>query len=158
MLTIDSWQDPAPVCPDVVLDTNVALDWLVFREPAVQAVVHAIVSGSMRWLISPGMRAELLHMLSHRSLAHRAPDLGQATALLDAHATPVADPSARIRPAGPVCTDPDDQIFIDVALEYRARWLLTRDKALLRLNRKLSVRGVLVLRPVDWPAKMLPPA
>jgi len=48
------------------------------------------------------------------------------------------------------CADPDDQMFIDLALAVRACWLFTRDKALLRLAPRARDRGVCVLRPADW--------
>jgi predicted nucleic acid-binding protein len=38
-------------------------------------------------------------------------------------------------------------VFIDLALAHRARWLLTRDKALLSLARPARVLGVEILKP-----------
>jgi predicted nucleic acid-binding protein len=48
------------------------------------------------------------------------------------------------------CTDPDDQMFIDLALCTRSSWLFTRDRALLRLARRARPLGVAVIRPADW--------
>jgi predicted nucleic acid-binding protein len=45
------------------------------------------------------------------------------------------------------CRDADDQVFIDLALVHRARWLLTRDKALLALARRARPLGTEILRP-----------
>ena len=61
---------------------------------------------------------------------------------------PVAAPGPPLR-----CRDPDDQMFIDLALSARAQWLVTRDRALLVLARRARLRGVTVIRPVDWPAR-----
>ena len=47
-------------------------------------------------------------------------------------------------------------MFIDLALAAGVQWLFTRDRALLRLARKARERGVIVLRPADWSASMLP--
>ena len=41
------------------------------------------------------------------------------------------------------CGDPDDQPFIDLALLHRAL-LLSKDKAVLRLRRRLADRDVMV--------------
>jgi predicted nucleic acid-binding protein len=139
--------------PGIVLDTNVALDWLAFRDPRVRGVAQAILQHHVGWLSCPQMRSELLHMLAHRSLAHCAPDTTRARALLDAHARLLTDPVATAQPPRPVCTDADDQIFVDLALEHRARWLLTRDKALLKLARKLATRGLQVMEPGQWPGQ-----
>jgi len=143
--------------PGIVLDTNVALDWLVFDDPAVAPVARAIRLGRLRWLTCPGTQRELLHMLNHASLAQRVKDPLHARALLAEHATLVADPEPHRLPPRPVCTDPDDQIFIDLALQYSAAWLLSRDKALLKLARKLRPRALAVLRPDDWLAQAQTP-
>lgn len=156
MAGLQAHDAPTADLPGIVLDTNVALDWLVFRDPRVRAVAQAIVQRRVGWLSCPSIRSELLHMLAHRSLAHRAPDTASARAWLDEHAQLLTDPVALVQPPRPVCTDADDQIFIDLALEHRARWLLTRDKALLKLARKLATRGLQVMEPDQWPGQTPP--
>jgi predicted nucleic acid-binding protein len=98
------------------------------------------------------MRAELAHMLGHRSLARWSPDATVAMANFDrlswAHPTPVAQ-----APAGLRCSDADDQVFIDLALAERAQWLLTHDRALLKLARRAAALGLRIVRPADWAAQ-----
>ena len=49
------------------------------------------------------------------------------------------------------CTDRDDQMFIDLAVAHRVDWLLSRDKALLRLRRIGARRfGLRIGTPEDW--------
>ncbi|MBN8487205.1 MAG: PIN domain-containing protein, partial [Burkholderiales bacterium] len=49
------------------------------------------------------------------------------------------------------CTDPDDQKFIDFALACGARWLVSRDKAVLKLRRRaLALHGLQIVHPADW--------
>ena len=48
----------------------------------------------------------------------------------------------RLPLTGPRCTDPDDQKFLDLALHAHAKWLVSRDKALLRLARKARPLGL----------------
>jgi hypothetical protein len=49
------------------------------------------------------------------------------------------------------CTDPADQKFIDLAVAERAQWLLSRDKALLRLARLAGKRFALRIgTPETW--------
>ena len=38
----------------------------------------------------------------------------------------------------PACRDPDDQKFLEAALAVRADWLITKDRALLELERRRS--------------------
>jgi predicted nucleic acid-binding protein len=135
--------------PWLVADTQVVLDWLVFHDAAAQPLLHAVLAGRLRWLATAAMRAELGHMLGHPSLAPWPHDPEEALTFFDSHSTlapePAAPPARRL-----LCSDADDQIFIDTALAHRARWLVTRDRALLRLRRKAFVRGLHIVRPAEW--------
>ena len=136
--------DPRPA---IVVDTQVVMDWLVFNDPRVQPLAAALVSGALRWLVAPAMRDEIRHVLGRGVAARYAPDLAFIEAQFDAHAQAVeaTEPSPRL-----VCRDPDDQKFIDLALARGARWLVSRDKALLTLAKRARPRGLLILKPELW--------
>ena len=73
-------------------DTQVVLDWLVFRDATARPLLQAMLEGRLRWLATPAMRTELEHMLRHPALArwgHR-PEL--AIAFFECHATLHGDP------------------------------------------------------------------
>ena len=137
----------------LVLDTNIALDLWVFDEPAVEPLRQALASGAT-WWGTAAMRHELARVLTYPYLADRLVAGGQtAEAVLarwDAAVTlcPVP-PKARF-----TCTDADDQKFIDLAVD-RAPVpasdgppvaLVSKDKAVLRLRKRLATLGVTVLR------------
>lgn len=48
------------------------------------------------------------------------------------------------------CSDRSDQMFIDLAVSHRARWLFSRDRAVLKLRRRAQAWGVDILRPDGW--------
>ena len=123
------------------------MDWLVFNDARVQPLAAALTSGRLRWLVAAAMRDEIRHVLGRGVAARYAPDLALIEASFDAHSVAVdaAEPSPRL-----VCRDPDDQKFIDLALARGARWLISRDKALLALAKRAKQRGLLVLRPEAW--------
>jgi predicted nucleic acid-binding protein len=132
----------------VVLDTNALLDWLVFAHPACADWEARLASGELAWIATEAMRDEWLHVLSRGVGAAWAPPgerLEQAWAGW-----------ARLQPSRPAaldvprCSDADDQKFIDLAVSAGARWLVTRDRALLRLRRRLLRLGVDVLTPEGW--------
>jgi len=51
-------------------------------------------------------------------------------------------------PVLPRCEDPDDQKFLELAWHAGARWLVTRDKALLKLASKMQkLAGAEVIPP-----------
>lgn len=128
-----------------VLDTNVVLDWLVFRNPRVDALGAALDAGSLQWLSCPPMRSELAYMLASQRLARWAPDASEVLGRHDRLAT-LCDapelPLARLR-----CSDPDDQVFVDLALAQRADWLWTHDRALLKLARRAAALGLRIGAP-----------
>jgi predicted nucleic acid-binding protein len=138
-----------PPTPLVVLDTNAVLDWLLFRNPAMNPLASAIESGSVRWIATACMRAELVATLGKASLARWNPDSVRLLTTMDACAAYCAEPL--VAPGLALhCTDPDDQVFIDLALVAGARWLVTQDRALLKLARRAALRGVVVLPPARW--------
>ena len=136
-----------PPPPGIVLDTNVALDWLLFGDPAALALGAAIASGQLIWCASPAMRREFEQVLARPALVGWRPDAAFAAAHWDAHALVVdEEPST-----GPLtCRDPDDQVFIDLALATRCRWLVSRDRALLTLARRARLWGVEIMTPTAW--------
>ena len=136
--------------PALVLDTNVVLDWLLFRNPSCDALNAALVAGDVRWIASAAMREELAHVLARGTLGKWRPDLTALWARWDQHCNevPAAPPlgaAAALR-----CSDPDDQKFIDLAVAGKARWLLSHDRAVQRLARRLRDRGVTVTTPAAW--------
>jgi len=140
----------APTVLNVVIDTNVVLDWLVFLNPCCARFSDYFTSGRLRWLASPAMRDELAHVLGRGVFSERRPDLLGLWGTWDhlatlTHPIPLIGAAARMR-----CTDVDDQKFIDLALAHNARWLLSRDRAVLKLGRRTRPLGLEVLTPEAW--------
>src|SRR3954470_23794753 len=97
----------------LVLDTNVVLDVLVFGDPGARALADGLATGTLRWLATHAMREELARVLAYPKLAARvALHRGGAAAVLQDF-----DRQARLVPAPAkaevTCGDPDDQKFID---------------------------------------------
>jgi hypothetical protein len=139
-----------------VLDSNTVLDWLLFRDPAGLAVGTAVTSGRMRWAGTADMRGELAHVLARGGFGHWQPDLPSIWAAWSRHCVEVPAPPAAGAAPRFHCTDPDDQKFIDLAVALQARWLLTRDRAVLKLARRLRTVGVEVVTPTAWAARQPP--
>ena len=133
----------------VVIDTNIALDLLVFADPAVQALHTALRAGTLRWLATARMRAELARVLGYPRIAPRLAVAGlPAVAVLtafDALTQGMPEPPSC---ASARCADPDDQPFIDLAVTHGAL-LLSKDAAVLGLTRRLRGQGIHVMS--KWP-------
>jgi len=141
--------------PAVVLDTNVTLDWLFFADPAVGALAAHIERGELRWLACGRMRDELAEVLTRTPFIDRTSIGEHALTSFDRWTQPCA---LTVESAAPPlrCADPDDQVFLDLALAHRARWLITRDKALLTLAAGARRHGLEIVAPRQWAAP--PPA
>jgi len=135
--------------PALVVDTNVVLDWLVFRDPSSLPLAAAVQKRQHRWIATVAMRQELEHVLTRGGLERWQPDVASVLATWDALSVTV---EARISPpVNPLrCTDPDDQKFLDLALQARAGVLLSRDRAVLKLAGRARPLGLRILTPVSW--------
>ncbi|MDO5653291.1 MAG: putative toxin-antitoxin system toxin component, PIN family [Brachymonas sp.] len=137
----------APVANDaVVIDTNIALDLLLFHNPEVDVLRVRIESGTLRWLATARMGEELQRVLHYPHIAARLQDDADAhrrqlLAQRDAWVHLQADAPRSIY----VCKDADDQCFIDLAVAHSAL-LLSKDAQVLKLRKRLAKLGVVVSR------------
>lgn len=121
----------------LVLDTNIVLDLLVFRDPQAQPLSEGLLAGRLRWIATAAMREELARVLGYPKLAARvAFHRGEPTQVLadfDRHVQLVdVPPKAEV-----TCGDPDDQKFIDLAVAHRCT-LLSKDDEVLRMKKRLA--------------------
>jgi putative PIN family toxin of toxin-antitoxin system len=137
--------------PRAVIDTNVLLDWLVFRAPEALALGRAIEERRWTWCATPAMLDELRSVLD-RPLAERWEAARKLALTSGFERWPMLWPAAGgPMPADiPTCRDPTDQMFIELALACRPCWLVTRDRALLALRRRAAVRDVVIAVPQIW--------
>jgi predicted nucleic acid-binding protein len=138
----------------VVLDTHVVLDWLWFEDPRVQPVAQAVRAGHLRWLATPPMRAELEDVLDRFQSKKTVQNKERVLTLVDQYAHWIHEP---IPPWPHRCTDPDDQMFLDLAAHRGARWLLSRDKAVLKLKSSARATGCEITTPEGWQEKQRRP-
>ncbi len=138
--------------PLAVLDTNVVLDWLLFRNPDCAALQAALIAGRVRWIATQAMRDELAHVLAHGHLDRWQPDPPALWTAWERHCSIVAEPPAITPPGRLRCSDPDDQKFVDLAVASPARWLVSRDRAVLKLARRLRDIGIEATAPQHWSA------
>jgi uncharacterized protein len=140
------WSPKVSTCAHAVFDTNVVLDLFVFQDRRVHALRTALEERRIIPSATAPMVDELRNVLT-RGVGPRWPvdaerTLADWTAMLELRPPPSR---SRFR-----CSDPDDQMFIDLAVELRPSMLLTRDRALLHQARAASHAGVRVVMPERW--------
>lgn len=138
-----------------MLDTNVVLDLLLFKDPRVQPLHQALTESRLRWIATAPMLAELDRVLRRPALASRGHDSARMMAAAQCLCLPVTA-GADTRHRAPRCSDADDQVFIDLAWHWPAALLFSRDRAVLRLARPAKAHGLWIGTPERWAA--LPPA
>jgi putative PIN family toxin of toxin-antitoxin system len=139
---------PAPA-KRIVLDTNVCLDLFVFNDPRWADLLRAIERGEVEAVTRADCRDEYLIVLNYPHLPLNDENRPQAAARFDALVKVVAPNSCAVRL--PVCTDRDDQKFLELARDAGAEILITKDKALLKLARKTAKEGLFrIMLPEAW--------
>ena len=128
------------MAPGIVLDTNIVLDLLVFKDPLTQPLQAALSTGALRWIATTAMRDELERVLAYPQIAKRLafyallPEAVLAARDALVHTVAVADK------APVTCKDPDDQRFIDLAVAHRCT-VLSKDHAVLCMAKRLLALG-----------------
>jgi len=141
--------DPARL----VLDTNVCLDLFVFGDRQAAVLDAALRAGQAVAITREDCRAEWLRVLSYAQLGFDETTRTRHAAAFDARIVClrttdlIARPDVRL----PRCADPDDQMFLELALQGRATALITRDDALLALAKRTRREGLFeILTPKAW--------
>ncbi|MFI4957917.1 MAG: putative toxin-antitoxin system toxin component, PIN family [Lysobacterales bacterium] len=140
--------------PRIVLDTNVCLDLFVFGDSLCSHVLAALRSGAVQAVTRDDCREEWQRVLHYPQLPiddRLRPAFRDAfdalIKLLPPETSTVGDDDARL----PRCADPDDQKFLELALASGANWLLSKDKELLKLDRRTRSAGLFGIRlPQSW--------
>ncbi len=134
----------------VVLDTNVWLDWLLFADPDAARLQQALATLPHTLLATQDTAAELFEVLQRPALARGNKQFADMQAQFHDLATMVPTPPPTERTAL-LCSDRDDQKFIDLALAYPVSILLSKDKAVLKLGRRLKHQAqVQIKHPAQW--------
>ena len=139
-----------PVLPKrIVLDTNVCLDLFVFKDPRRAGLLAAIESGAVEAITRADCRAEFLFVLNYPHLPLNEESRPLSAARFDQLIKLVEPPESGVRL--PVCSDKDDQKFLELARDAQADILITKDKALLKLAKRLARAGMFrVIQPEAW--------
>jgi len=122
----------------VILDSNVWIDILVFDDPVSRPIRQALERGRLQALIDRRCLAELTYVLDYPQFAKFALDKTQTLqrlAGLTRQVDPAPPPDARALPS---CRDKDDQKFLELAYASGAHWLVSKDRAVLKLARRIE--------------------
>jgi putative PIN family toxin of toxin-antitoxin system len=137
----------------IVIDTNVCLDLFVFRDPRWGPLHAALKEGRVQAVTRADCRMEWLVVLEYKHLPLTPDSRPVAAAEFDALITCIspAELDSRADILLPICKDPDDQKFLEVARDSHAQMLITKDKALLKLAKRAARAGLFrIIPPEGW--------
>jgi putative PIN family toxin of toxin-antitoxin system len=126
----------APV--PVVLDSNVWIDILVFDDPAARPIRTALEARTIEALIDARCLNELTRVLDYPQCVRMAVDKAAALDTIARLSQLVAPAPPADERSLPKCRDRDDQKFLELAHASKAEWLVSKDRALLKLARRTA--------------------
>ena len=125
----------------IVLDTNIVLDVFVFNDSAAEPVRQALGNQAVDWIATRSMRGELARVLAYPKIVARLAlcklSAQDVLTRFDQHAR-LVDAAPK---AGVTCSDTDDQMFIDLAVQHQCL-LLSKDRDVLAMKKRLQALGI----------------
>jgi putative PIN family toxin of toxin-antitoxin system len=135
----------------LVLDTNVVIDWLVFNDPYMAPLREQVSRGEIEVLTHELADAELARVLAYPELKLAEDGRTDVLTRYRANARHAVMPEAfaanawKLPPKFPSCRDRDDDLFLALTYHARATALVTRDKVLLKMRKKVRRFDVTIL-------------
>jgi putative PIN family toxin of toxin-antitoxin system len=126
--------------PRLVLDTNVILDLLVFKDPSTEPIRILLDANQVDAVRTPASMAELIDVIGRPTFKLSQAD--QETIVQAWETSSRLLENTAIESAPFTCRDPDDQVFINMAYSLRPALLLSKDLRVLELQAIAKQHGV----------------
>ena len=126
----------------VVLDTNILLDIFVFNDERAINLKQAIVDGTIQALASQKTLVEFADVISRPLF--KLDEVTQAAIFDQWQSLARQHDDSNLATAPWKCQDPDDQIFLDLAYQFRPAILISKDNALLQIASRAAQDDILI--------------
>ena len=133
--------------PRLVLDTNVILDLLVFKDPTAEPIRHLLDAKLVDAVRSEASMLELTDVIQRPTFKLSREE--QAIILQAWESLTRLLENEAMEPAPFTCRDLDDQIFLDMAYSIRPALLLSKDLLVLELRAIAKTHGVEISNQYD---------
>jgi len=128
--------------PRVVLDTNILLDLFYFKDKSVTYLFECLKTEQVQGFTCELIWEELEEVLARKPFNQTAVEIN----FRSNYQHLLAWQAPQRNNSGIKCSDPDDQIFVELAVELAPCYLITKDKDLLVLQKKLQKFQVQTLK------------
>jgi putative PIN family toxin of toxin-antitoxin system len=133
--------------PRLVLDTNVILDLLVFKDPSAEPIRLVLDAKQVDAVRTQASMAELMDVIGRPTFKLSRED--QATIVQAWESSSRLLENTAIDQAPFTCRDLDDQIFLDMTYSIRPALLLSKDLRVLELHAIAKHHGVEISNQYD---------
>ena len=133
--------------PHLVLDTNVILDLLVFKDPSTEPIRLLLDAQQVDAVRTPASMAELIDVIGRPTFKLSQEEQETIREAWESSSRLLED--AAIEPAPFTCRDPDDQVFINMAYSIRPAFLLSKDLRVLELQAIAKRYGIEISKQYD---------
>ncbi|MBC3830482.1 putative toxin-antitoxin system toxin component, PIN family [Undibacterium amnicola] len=138
----------------IVLDTNVCLDLFVFKDPRWQQILEGLQNKELNAITREDCRDEWLAVLNYPHLPVNDENRERIVSSFDEYILLEKNPTKEIKL--PACSDKDDQKFLETSRDAEAKVLVTKDKALLKLARKIQNMNLFIIEtPEKFVARLV---
>ncbi len=133
--------------PRLVLDTNVILDLLVFKDPSAEPIRLLLNANQVDAVRTPASMAELIDVIGRPTFKLSRADQEAIVQAWESRSRLLENTA--IEPAPFTCRDRDDQVFIDMAYSIRPAFLLSKDLRVLELRTIAKRHGLEISNQYD---------
>jgi putative PIN family toxin of toxin-antitoxin system len=126
--------------PRLVLDTNVILDLLVFKDPSTNPIRLVLDAKLVDAVRTPASMEELIDVIGRPAFKLSREDQEAIVQAWQASSRQLENTA--IEPAPFTCRDQDDQVFLDMAYSLRPALLLSKDLRVLELQAIAKRHGI----------------
>ena len=133
--------------PRLVLDTNVILDLLVFKDPTAEPIRHLLDAKLVDAVRSEASILELIDVIQRPTFKLSQEE--QAIILQAWESVTRLLENTAIEAAPFTCCDLDDQVFLDMAYSIRPALLLSKDLRVLELRAIAKPHGIEISNQYD---------
>ena len=126
--------------PRLILDTNVILDLLVFKDPSAEPIRILLDAKRVDAVRSEASMLELIDVIQRPAFKLSREEQEIILQAWESSTRPLENEA--IEPAPFTCRDLDDQVFINMAYSLRPSLLLSKDLRVLELRRTAMRYGI----------------
>jgi putative PIN family toxin of toxin-antitoxin system len=126
--------------PRLVLDTNIILDLLVFKDPSAEPIQLLLDAKLVDAVRSEASMLELIDVIQRPAFKLSQEEQERILQIWESSARLMEN--AAIESAPFTCRDPNDQVFINMAYSLRPALLLSKDLRVLELQAIAKQHGV----------------